>query len=112
MAKKIKCPWFLCGSTDVTQIGEKTRTSVNLNPLHPFTLTNTKSAKSKNFTVINVAGYLKLKSKEKPPLCYQRKDGHEGFCTPSSYCKVRYQQALHPQSMRVCILKLLFRRIQ
>ena len=49
MAKKIKCPGLLCGSTDVTQIGEKTRTSVNLNPLRPFTLTNTKAAKKHKF---------------------------------------------------------------
>ena len=49
MAKKIKCPGLLCGSTDVTQIGEKTRTSIKLNPLHPFTLVNTKSAKKQKF---------------------------------------------------------------
>lgn len=49
MAKKIKCPRRFCGSTDVTQIGEKTRTSVNLNPLRPFTLTNTKAAKKQKF---------------------------------------------------------------
>lgn len=49
MAKKIKCPGLLCGNTDVTQIGEKTRTSVNLNPLRPFTLTNTKAAKKQKF---------------------------------------------------------------
>lgn len=63
MAKKIKCPGLLCGSTDVTQIGEKTRTSVNLNPLHPFTLVNTKSAKSRNFIAISVEGFSRLKSK-------------------------------------------------
>lgn len=63
MAKKIKCPGLLCGSTDVTQIGEKTRTSVNLNPLHPFTLVNTKSAKKQNFTVTNADEFLQLKSK-------------------------------------------------
>lgn len=49
MAKKIKCPGMFCGSTDVTQIGEKTRTSINLNPLHPLTLVNNKSAKKQKF---------------------------------------------------------------
>lgn len=62
MAKKIKCPGFLCGSTDVTLMGEKTRTSINLNPLHPFTLVNNKSMK-KNFIVINADVYLRQKYK-------------------------------------------------
>lgn len=49
MAKKIKCPSLFCGSTDVAQIGEKTRISVNLNPLHPFTLVNSKASKKQKF---------------------------------------------------------------
>lgn len=49
MAKKIKCPGFMCGSTDVTMIAEKTRTSINLNPLHPFTLVNTKPTGKQKF---------------------------------------------------------------
>lgn len=49
MAKKIKCPGLLCGSTDVTQIGERTRTSINLNPLHPFTLVNNTASRKQKF---------------------------------------------------------------
>jgi len=49
MAKKIRCPGIMCRSTDVSQIGEKTRTSVNLNPLHPLTLVNNKSTKKQKF---------------------------------------------------------------
>ena len=42
MAKKIKCPGFLCGSTDVEYLSGNQKTTINLNPLHPFTLVNTK----------------------------------------------------------------------
>lgn len=49
MARKIKCPGLLCGSTDVSLVGEKMRTSINLNPLHPFTLVNHKAAKKQKF---------------------------------------------------------------
>lgn len=42
MARKIKCPGFLCGSADVEYLGGNQRTSINLNLLHPFTLVNTK----------------------------------------------------------------------
>ena len=41
MARKIKCPGFLCGSADVEYLGGNQRTSINLNLLHPFTLVNT-----------------------------------------------------------------------
>lgn len=40
MAKALKCP--KCKSTNVKVIQQKTRTSLNLNPLHPFTLVNHK----------------------------------------------------------------------
>ena len=49
MAKKIKCPGFLCGSTDVEYLGGNQRTSLNLNPLHPFTLVNTKPKGKQKF---------------------------------------------------------------
>lgn len=47
--KKVKCPRMLCGSKDVTLIGGRTRTSVNLNPLHPFTIFNNKAAGKQKF---------------------------------------------------------------
>lgn len=34
MAMKIKCHGLFCRSTDITQVWENTRTSVNLNPIH------------------------------------------------------------------------------
>lgn len=40
MAKTLKCP--KCKSIDVEIISEKTRTTLNLNPLHPFTLVEQK----------------------------------------------------------------------
>lgn len=49
MAKKIKCPSLTCRSTDVTVIAEKTRTSINLNPLHPLTLVNNKPTGKQKF---------------------------------------------------------------
>lgn len=49
MAKKIKCPGLFCRSTNVTQIGGKSRTSINFNPLHPFTLVNNKAMKRQKF---------------------------------------------------------------
>lgn len=49
MTKKIKCPGFLCGSTDVEYLGGNQRTSLNLNPLHPFTLVNTKPKGKQKF---------------------------------------------------------------
>ena len=44
---KINCPY--CQSTNIELIGSKMkmRTSLNLNPLRPFTLTNTKQVKNK-----------------------------------------------------------------
>lgn len=52
---KIKCPALFCGSHDVSLIGGKTKTSLNLNPLHPLTLTKTK-AKGKQKFVCNKCG--------------------------------------------------------
>lgn len=49
MARKIKCPGFLCGSADVEYLGGNQRTSINLNPLHPFTLVNTKPKGKQKF---------------------------------------------------------------
>lgn len=49
MAKKIKCPGFLCGSVDVTHLGGNTRKSINLNPLHPLTFTNEKMSGKQQF---------------------------------------------------------------
>lgn len=49
MAKKIKCPGLFCGSTDVSPIGERKRTSINLNPFHPFTIVNTKTSGKQKF---------------------------------------------------------------
>lgn len=46
---KIKCPGLLCGSKDVSMIGGRTRTSLNFNPLHPFTLVNTKASGKQTF---------------------------------------------------------------
>ena len=46
MARKIKCPGFLCGSADVEYLGGNQRTSINLNLLHPFTLVNTKPTRN------------------------------------------------------------------
>lgn len=46
---KIKCPNMFCRSTDVTLIGGNTKTSLNLNPLHPFTLTKTKAKGKQTF---------------------------------------------------------------
>ncbi len=40
MAKTLKCP--KCKSVNVDMLQEKTRTTLNLNPLHPFTLVNHK----------------------------------------------------------------------
>ena len=47
MSKKIKCPGLFCGSTDVDYLGGNQSTSINLNPLKPFTLTNTNIKKGK-----------------------------------------------------------------
>lgn len=55
MAKTIKCPRFGCGSTNVQLLGGKTKTTLNLNPLHPFTLVNHK-AKGKQKFVCNDCG--------------------------------------------------------
>lgn len=50
MAKKIKCPRFGCDSTDVEYLsGNQKKTTINLNPLHPFTLVNTKSKRKQIF---------------------------------------------------------------
>lgn len=46
---RIKCPKMLCGSKDVTMIGARSRTSINLNPLHPFTVFNNKAAGKQKF---------------------------------------------------------------
>lgn len=46
---KIKCPNIACRSTDVQLIGGKTKTTLNLNPLHPFTLTNQKPTGKQTF---------------------------------------------------------------
>ena len=46
---KIKCPGLFCGSTDVSLIGAQTKTSLNLNPLHPHTLTKTKAKGKQKF---------------------------------------------------------------
>lgn len=40
---------MLCGSKDVSLIGGRTRTSINLNPLHPFTLVNSKAVGKQKF---------------------------------------------------------------
>lgn len=40
MAKTLKCP--KCKSVDIEIVNEKTRTTLNFNPLHPFTLVNHK----------------------------------------------------------------------
>lgn len=40
MAKALKCP--KCKSVNIEILNEKTRTTLNLNPLHPFTLVNHK----------------------------------------------------------------------
>ena len=40
MAKTLKCP--KCKSINCEILSEKTRTTLNLNPLHPFTLVNHK----------------------------------------------------------------------
>ena len=45
MARKIKCPGFLCGSADVEYLGGNQR----LNLLHPFTLVNTKPKGKQKF---------------------------------------------------------------
>ena len=49
MAKKIKCPRFGCGSTDVEYLSGNQKTTINLNPLHPFTLVNTKPKGKQTF---------------------------------------------------------------
>ena len=49
MARKIKCPGFLCGSADVEYLGGNQRTSINLNLLHPFTLVNPKPKGKQKF---------------------------------------------------------------
>ena len=49
MSKKIKCPGLFCGSTDVDYLGGNQSTSINLNPLKPFTLTNTKPKGKQRF---------------------------------------------------------------
>nr|DAO14033.1 MAG TPA: hypothetical protein [Caudoviricetes sp.] len=49
MAKKIKCPRFGCGSTDVEYLSGNQKTTLNLNPLHPFTLVNTKPKGKQTF---------------------------------------------------------------
>ncbi len=46
---RIKCPNILCRSADVSLIGEKTKTKLNLNPLKPFTITTTKPTGSQTF---------------------------------------------------------------
>ena len=46
---RLKCPAFGCGSTNVQMIGGKTKTSLNLNPLHPFTLVSTKAKGKQKF---------------------------------------------------------------
>lgn len=52
---KIKCPSLFCGSHDVSLIAGKTKTTLNLNPLHPLTLTKTK-AKGKQQFMCNKCG--------------------------------------------------------
>ena len=54
MARKIKCPGFLCGSADVEYLGGNQRTSINLNLLHPFTLVNTKPSHEKYHGIYSV----------------------------------------------------------
>lgn len=49
MAKKIRCPGLFCRSTDVTLMAEKTRTGLNLNPLHPLTFAKTKPTGKQKF---------------------------------------------------------------
>lgn len=46
---KIKCPNWSCRSTDVSLVGGQTKTSLNLNPLKPFTLTKTKPTGKQTF---------------------------------------------------------------
>ncbi|WP_367567287.1 hypothetical protein [Lacrimispora sp.] len=46
---RIKCPSWGCGSTDVQLIGGKTKTTLNLNPLKPFTLVNHKPTGKQKF---------------------------------------------------------------
>lgn len=46
---KIKCPNPLCRSANVQLIGGKTKTSLNLNPLHPLTLTKQKPVGKQTF---------------------------------------------------------------
>lgn len=46
---KIKCPSLFCGSTDISFIGGRSKTTINLNPLHPFTLRNTKPVGKQKF---------------------------------------------------------------
>ena len=46
---KIKCPNMFCRSKDVSVISTKERTSLNLNPLRPFTLFNHKDAGKAKF---------------------------------------------------------------
>lgn len=44
---KIKCP--MCRSVNVQYVGGKVKTSLNLNPLHPFTITNSKPKGKQTF---------------------------------------------------------------
>ena len=43
----VKCPKWSCRSTNVQVISAKTRTSLNLNPLRPFTILNHKQGPTK-----------------------------------------------------------------
>lgn len=52
---RIKCPNPLCRSANVQLVGGRTKTSLNLNPLHPFTLFNSKP-KGKQTFVCNKCG--------------------------------------------------------
>lgn len=46
---KIKCPNPLCRSTNIQLIGGKTKTTLNLNPFHPLTLTKQKPTGKQTF---------------------------------------------------------------
>lgn len=56
---KLKCP--KCKSADVDHIGGKTGTSLNLNPLHPFTILNHKPKGPQEFHCRNCGKVFKAK---------------------------------------------------
>lgn len=46
---KLKCPALGCGSSNIQIIGGKTKTSLNLNPLKPFTFFDHKPSGKQKF---------------------------------------------------------------